>query len=337
VDFRSVNVGGDVSASQSVLKGKVDLSAAVVARNVNLERVQICPPNGSDESVSLVRAAVGDSVYLTSADVCSAIGMARIRINGQLSFSGARIGDLDLSAAAVGRELILAGTDAPARWGGRDARINLNDAVVGTLIDTSDAWPREIHIQGFQYGQWRSAAGSDDLGGRVDWLLHWLPQGEQFDVQPYEQLRSVLERMFLLDAADAVKFQQWEQLRVRVDNPRYLAWTLARWITGYGTSEGFVRLLILIGAITAFGTMVVLSSTTELLEERDGTFVGRCVMAFMYSFQQLLPFAGFTDFKPAEVRSGTWRRYYFLVHGLIGYILAGYATASLVLLTNWNS
>ena len=85
VDFRSVNVGGDVSASQSVLKGKVDFSAAVVARNVNLERVQICPPNGNDESISLVRAAVGDLVYLTSADVCSAIGMARIWINGQLS------------------------------------------------------------------------------------------------------------------------------------------------------------------------------------------------------------------------------------------------------------
>ena len=41
VDFRSVNVGGGVSASQSVLKGKVDLSAAVVAQNVNLERVRL--------------------------------------------------------------------------------------------------------------------------------------------------------------------------------------------------------------------------------------------------------------------------------------------------------
>jgi hypothetical protein len=333
VDLRTATIGGDVSVSRSTLKGKLDLSAAVVARNVHMDWARLCPPSVHDESLSLVRAAVGDSVYLTSAEVCSAIGMARSRINGQVDLSGAQVGKVDLSAATVGRELILARINSPTRWNEKGS-INLSDAEVGAIVDNGAAWPRDISVHGFRYGQWKPIEQAADLGDRVDWLLqNWLPKGERFDVQPYEQLRSVLGRMFLLDTADAVKFQQWEELRERVDNPRYFAWTLARWTTGYGTSGGFVWLLYLIGLATFVGMLVV--SRAEELKKK--TLFGCYTTGLMYSFQRLLPFASFVDFTPDEVASGTWRRYYFVFHALVGYILAGYATASLVLLTNWNS
>ena len=344
--LNGVTTQGTVLLSQATVTDSIDLTAARIGRSLYIKELagarRIAP------KVRLLGASIGKSLELWWSDVRGGLEMTGTRITRDVVLAGATLGRAALDDVEIGGALVLATTrDDAAGWGPQGS-LDLRGSHVGTLVDNLRAWPSigdgepdrmRIEIGDLTYDNWQVRNDGGSLRERPPgWFLGWLPGGDAFDEQPYVQLRAFLQRKSLLDVADAVKFQQWEELRGRATGARWLAWSLVRYTTRYGTAHGYIQLAGVILAMTALGALVLLASRAkgqDAGEARAAPSRG-WALAIGESFQRLLPFLQLVDLKNAADVQG-WTRGYFAFHALIGYLLAACVTASLVLLTNWTS
>src|SRR5271166_180173 len=204
---------GQKNVPASQFRHRLTLNRTTVSGNVDLREARFdsgieAPSLHVVGALAAAGAAFGDSLNLNGASV-----------DGMLGFRGTRLISVDLGRAAI-RELVLgAPGSAKPDWAGPDGKIGLSlgNAHVGTLRDTTAAWPPEVNLVGFTYDR---LAG---LGGRVDrsevqprpneWWQQWLARDPVYSPQPYRQLAGVLALEGDNDAADAVRLADRERAR----------------------------------------------------------------------------------------------------------------------------
>ncbi len=226
----------------------------------------------------------------------------------QACLTGARVaGELRLCSLPGNCNLILRNTQA-------------------SVLVEDGTWPRSLELDGFRY------ARLDEIGTgawRQRYLENWLARDTSYTPQPYEQLAAAFRGAGRPDMASNVLFAGRERARrlarrhARIfPGWRYIGLTLLKWTIGYGLGYRYFWSLWWVGILTCLGVIVLQFDACNI----------HGAESLVYSFQKLLPpFAKLEELK--NVRIGVFARWYFYVHQLIGFVLAGFLTAGLAGLT----
>ena len=196
--------------------GEVRLVVAQIGLIFDCSGGQFEPKEG--EALSADGAVVKGSVYLCEGFKATAtVRLLGAQICGSLScvggeFSAGTLFGLNLQAVDIRNGLLLGEKPAPAR-------INAVAAMIGTLVDESDAWAKGSILDGFVYKSLGGMAPTD-AATRIEWLKKQMNEdlGEDaskrnFRPQPWKQLQKVLREMGHDTDARAVGVAYENQLR----------------------------------------------------------------------------------------------------------------------------
>ena len=137
---------------------------------------------------------------------------------------GTVLAAINLAGASVGQDLRLAAENESTRWtqARSGTNMNLQNAKVGTLQDSPDAWPTHIELEGFTYDHLGGFAGpgrapAEDVRRRSyeDWSK-WLNLSHTYSPQPYTQLANALIASGRPDTAAEVLFLGRDKGRMEV-------------------------------------------------------------------------------------------------------------------------
>jgi hypothetical protein len=205
--------------------------------------------NGMGRSLSAHSITVGGNVYLRHG----------FRATGEVAFSGAQItGNLECTGGSIhgGLNLETASIGGGFFWrkivGSERAELDMMRAVIGTLDDDTESWPKQgkLLLDGLVY-EHISAGAPKDIGSRLDWLN----RQKFFAPQPYRQLSKVLRNEGHDARARRVLIEMEIRRRKMEDNTVYeriRSWILGRTIKyGYAPELALAWLagLILVGTI----------------------------------------------------------------------------------------
>ncbi len=195
VHLRGAAFGGGVSMAAARIGGSLDMKGARFQGTVSMEKIN-----------------VAGSLLLAGALFEEAATLAAARITGMLSLAGARLCQIDISHAHIEGELRLGRENGLRTSWGKDARLLLNDTFAASIVDSPDAWPEHIHLDGFIYNSITGDAGGGAMAQReAAWLKWWLRRHRPFTPQPYKQLAQALEKAGLLEKARDIRHAATEE------------------------------------------------------------------------------------------------------------------------------
>lgn len=195
VHLRGTAFGGEIRMADAQIGGSLDMKGARFQGTVNMEKIHVAG------SLLLGGALFEETATLTAA-----------RIAGKLSLAGARLCQVDLSRAHIEGELRLGRDNGLRTSWGKDARLLLHDTFAAAIVDSPDAWPEHIHLDGFVYNSITGDAGGGAMAQReVAWLKWWLRRNHPFSPQPYKQMAQALDKAGLPDKARDVRHAAMEE------------------------------------------------------------------------------------------------------------------------------
>ena len=124
-----------------------------------------------------------------------------------------------MTGAHINGEFRLGSNQHPSVKWQDGAKLTLRNTETGALQDRSDAWPKEIELDGFTYNRLGGMAGdgTSDLTRRdVSWFKEWLAKQQPYSPQPYEQLSSVFMKVGHKQKAVAILYESEERERTEV-------------------------------------------------------------------------------------------------------------------------
>ncbi len=187
--LRGAAFGGEILMTGARIGGSLDMKGARFQGTVNMEKISVAG------SLLFAGALFEESATLAAA-----------RIDGKLNFAGARLCQVDISGAHIEGELRLGRENGLRTSWGKDARLLLNDTFAAAIVDSPDAWPEYIHLDGFTYNSISGDAGGGAIAQReVAWLKWWLRRNRPFSPQPYKQMAQALDKAGLPDKARDIR------------------------------------------------------------------------------------------------------------------------------------
>ncbi|MBI5638630.1 MAG: pentapeptide repeat-containing protein [Nitrospinae bacterium] len=195
VHLRGATFGGEVRMPDARIGGSLDMKGARFQGAVDMEKIHVAG------SLLLAGALFEDAALLAAA-----------RIAGKLNLAGARLCGVDMSRAHIEGEMRLGRENGLRTSWCKDARLLLGDAFAAAIVDSPDAWPEHLHLDGFVYGSITGDAGGGAMAQReVAWLKWWLRRHRPFSPQPYKQLAQALDKAGLPDKARDIRHAATEE------------------------------------------------------------------------------------------------------------------------------
>ncbi|MBK8175530.1 MAG: pentapeptide repeat-containing protein [Rhodospirillales bacterium] len=261
MDLSRLKTSRTLSLRGSAFGGPVSLAEASIGDALLFNRAHFHDLNLSD-------ADIGKSVRLSGAHLEGVLNMSRVDvrenveaytlawnsvvpdqgslgpgINGRWDLYDARIGGkliiadgtldaldmINLTGTRIDGELFLGSKDLPGNQWGETSRLVLRNAVVGSIQDLPDAWPKRLDLAGFAYQRWnglQKQSGLTNVPARgSEWLIAWLNRDPAVSDSSYDQLARVLRQSGCDDCADDVQFHANDKrLRMTVRDEAWLAW-----------------------------------------------------------------------------------------------------------------
>ena len=207
LDMESAAIGGHLLMKCMAAFGKVNVTSATIASNLDLSHVIFRPFPTSKASIK---------------EVLSEEQRAPCPVNRE---------ELDAAIKLYTQHSNQRNPSPPS--------VNLRHTKVGTLISTPDSWPgkaNDLHLGGFIYDQ-HIAPADDETADVRQWSVRdyadWLNKDPAISLQPYEQLASVLRTTGRISEADDVLYEGRERERENAKGWRKLR--LGMWsMVGYG-------------------------------------------------------------------------------------------------------
>ena len=251
LDMSSATIGGDLFMGDfGRFAMDVDMSWVKIGRDLDMS-VSV-PRNSSgqrlvgqllmsgwkfSEELDISSTSIGRDLLVQNTQFKKSVNLGSLRVGSNLDARGATFELLDLNGAQIEGTLRLGPSlDKQMEWKGHAHSLDLRNASVGVLQDTTDAWPQHVELDGFTYrryrvnklgpntgngsewfGVWplhlelvgssyqRSRKNEDDsiYGRGSDWFIErWLGKTRFFSPQPYRQLAGVLRFDGFDDIAD---------------------------------------------------------------------------------------------------------------------------------------
>lgn len=299
LDLQYSRVASTLDLSGSEMGGYLRLSDTMIGGSALLKRGFVngafidFRPNG--HTIEIDRASIGEV----------------LQVSGQ-NFS---LVSLDSTKA---KQFVFGEPNSPIGWS-EHGSLSARNSATDVLKNYSWSWPKKLHTAGLQYD-----AIDDDTAkleaGRKDTSDRWV---EWLEVQPfsrpsYTQLAGTLDKMGERDAAKAILERQKEhEASEQSWIVRVVLW-LYQVSVGYGYSPERAFLGVFIFTLAG---AAILRSTGE--GRINGMPYG--LTFSLISFLPLIPLEKRYD----SVTLKGIARYYFLVHQLIGYVLALFVAAAL--------
>jgi hypothetical protein len=282
------------------------------------------------DNVAVIDSHVGGALNVQNARVAGEFGCRGSEIEKQVSMTGAKFdgridcetakikGDLDLDRAQFTKNVDLSGAQiggalrlGSTQWS-EGTTLVLRNAKVGIIPPLADAWGPKLDLDGFTY---QSAAAADQFHG-------WFARLDRYAPQPYEQLAAVVQHQGDNTLATTIRFAGRERERREARGLTWAWLTALKWTIGYGYHPE-------LSVLWALGLVVVGAIVLRVSGEgpRNGMPYG-----LAYSFDVLLPIIRLRD-KHYAIDLGTWARYYFYAHRIMGFLLASFLGAGLAGLT----
>jgi len=347
LNMRSANIGGQLNMGGAKFSGNLKMGTIAIAgslymRNgaefadVDLIGAKSAQLDMSGAKVSgeldIQHTNIGGSFFMRDAEFTQPIVGVFLQIGGNVDTRGATLSDLDLSGAQIEGELRLATPYDEPTWLPETSLV-LRNTTVGAIVDTKDAWPRNIDLDGFRYQRLGGFAGAADVSSRgSQWYVDWLARDEPYTPQPYEQLATVLQRMGHGDEANDILYAGQERARgLAWATSQYGSWfglSALKVTIGYGYGGGYFLSLIWILVLVLVGRWFLIDSDQQ---NQGGT--PPLKIGFLYSLDRLLPIIQFDRRHYDDVNLIGFTRYYFYIHQIMGYALASFLIAGLSGLT----
>lgn len=336
--IRNADIGGHLDLSESLVNRLLDLSRTRVDRYLILDKSRHAPGKRSNlhgmrvgevlsfrgaelfRLLQLRSVQTGLSLSLRDAQTTGQIVLHSATIGTNLTLTGGRFADINLTGAIIGGELRLqSGEHDAASWWSA-AELNLRNARTQFFQDPTllDAWPKELNLLGFRYELIGGYAASGDYD-RPEALVSWLSRHRKYAPQPYGQLTDVLRTMGYDSAARSVAYAGKERARAQATGLRWLNLTMQWLLLGYGHAYWLSVTWVVV--LTAIGASLIgtdpMGKTMNWLER------------ILFSFDRLLPFVKLDSTNYASEPAPP-ARYYFYFHTLMGFVVAGYLAAAIV-------
>lgn len=340
VNLREVKIGGVLDMSGSSFKKEIDLSFASVKGDLLMRSYR----GEAFPLLSLILEFLQISEHRTT---LQDVYMSRARIDGDLDVQGAKLGKLDLTSTRIERVFRLGSynwnkkrkvSEAENKKHGKFIirALMLRNASIGTIQDTTDAWPEDLELDGFTYKRFESGE-KETLCERsrgwpntnwciTDWFIKWLAKDKSYSPQPYLHLAGVLRDAGFSGVADRILYENREHERKNSTWSEYWLLTLLWLVFGYGYGWRSLLTLFWAGVFVVIGTVILPIRDERYKKEKLG---------FWYSLDMLLPAIHLRE-QHYEVDLKTrWIRVYFFIHKIIGFVLTFFLLSGLSGLTKY--
>jgi hypothetical protein len=322
-----VKVGRNLAFIEADVEGKVDLDGANIGGWLSFNNVKLANPGKSVLTAKGVK--VGRNLNFFGASVKGEIDLEGANIGGALDFDWALL--VNPEKIAVNLERASVTQNVLMRLASIDGELNLTAARVGRWHDAPDMWKQEslnLRLSGFVY---ETIEGKDAEGREFtakDRLRLWLPKGNKYAPQPYEQLAAVYRR----EGNDQARTVEIGKQRARRDAVQgwarwpSRAWSaLLRWTIGYGYRPALA--LIPLTVLLFAGTVIFAAAHPDQLHPAKTGPEQPGFNSFRYTLDLLLPVANFKQ-RDAFVASG-WTAWLSFGFTFAGWLLAAVVVAGL--------
>jgi len=295
-------------------------------------------------ALSLLNAKVGGTLNMGGSTFTGPLNMNSLKVGQSLLMrEGAQFVEVDLTAASVGKQLDISGSqlfslnmtgtkirgefslDPSPKWQ-PGANLILRNVEVGALRDRQDAWPEVLDLNGFTYAQ----LGVLDLKGenpipdwKVSWFCRWLEKQPSYSPQPYQQLAKLLLKSGYRTESDEILYIGRERERKSVHGWVRAWMTLLKWTIGYGYRTWMALLWALL--VVVLGAIILNYFSNQ-------TYVKGILDEGFYSLAMFLPGIQL-DERYSKIELDGWVTYYFYIQKIIGVVLGSFLVAGLSGLT----
>jgi hypothetical protein len=290
-----------------------------------------------DSALDAEGMQVGSYADITNASFAKPVNMRFVHIGSNLDLRGARLAELDLRGAVVTGDLQLADAKSYAIWqtgDKRPGRLILRNAHVGTLMETSKAWPEagNLSLYGFGFDRFGVFDGDTDPYARrpLSWWKEWTERDTTYSPLPYTHLANVLGNLGNRDLANDIRYLGHERAREEAckqwahDRHTCIVQGALGLVAGYGVGLYSFRVLYWVFGFAIAGALLLWFTVPAVRAAHRGPF-----WCFGASLSQLIPVVQmnkeFSDFfdDPQRQRLRGWQVAAFSAMSIIGWILGG--------------
>jgi hypothetical protein len=308
-------------------KGEINLIGASIGGTLSFKEAKLSNP--SNRVLTADGVKVGRNLDCVGLEAEGEVDLEGANIGGWLQFNRARLVNPERVAVNLERASVMQNVFMqPACI---DGELNLAAARVGGWHDKKEIWekkPPNTRLSGFVY---ETIEGRDAEGKEFaveDRLRLWLPKGDKYSPQPYEQLAEVYRRV----GSEQARIVAIGKQRARRDAVRGWArwpskvWSaLLRWMIGYGYRPA--RALIPLTVLLIAGTVIFAVAYPGQLHPAKTGSEQPGFNSFRYTLDLLLPVANFKQ-RDAFVASG-WIAWLSFVFTFVGWLLGAVVVAGL--------
>ena len=331
LDMESASIGGSLLMRNRAKFRAVDL------RRANIEGQVAMDGSTFKGALNMDGASIGGSLLMTKALFHEPAKLVYLRVGSNLDVRAAFLSELDLSGANIVGALQLGSSDSlDIDWDrSRHAPLlSLRNTRVSFLQDTRGSWPEDLkaELDGFKYSHLGGHDTDETLAVSArgsEWYLEWLERDDSYSPQPYRHLSAVLRDAGHERMADEILFGN--RVRERRDSgPSQLKWWrlwILQLVIGYGYGMGNFRAVLWAALFIVIGYVIIRLEVNRKKEESHED------LGFWYSVDMLLPIVRLRERHYERDLQG-WPRWYFYVHGIVGYVLTFFVIAGLTGLTS---
>jgi hypothetical protein len=254
------------------------------------------------------------------------VDLGDAKLGGPIWLTGSAFsGNLSLSGSRIDGVLVLA-DGRYTTWYGEDQLIDLTGATVRGLEDNPNGWPPRVFLSGFvmektrQYG-FNQPSFIDRDG---DWYVDWLER-DRFSPASYAQLENLLRSAGRTSAANEIGMARVAGEDSQSGGLRAMMSPLSLLTIGYHPE--WISLWAL--GVIFIGAFIACWLPNDVTGRKH---------PFIFSASRLVPILSLgkeyesVDMTRADVKR--WVRHYFLVHSIIGWVLAAILVAAITVITS---
>ena len=173
--MKSARIGGNLSMKRTRFNNTVRLDEAAIGGKLDLRRAVI------KRRLKMESAKIGGDLLMRKAQFGSAVELVSLKAGSNLDLRGVELTQLDLTNAQIkGRLRLESYDDMKIKWKGYAPKLILRNTTVETLLDTKDAWPGDLELDGFAYKRFGKAGRSVFDRRGSEWFVEWLAKNKTY-------------------------------------------------------------------------------------------------------------------------------------------------------------
>ncbi len=330
VSLVAAEVEQQIEMTGATVTGTLEMGGLRVGTNLfmgsDVEGDSGIPLPATYHDVKMVGTQVGKNIEIVGATVNGQLNMNSVKAENLFMRTDneslpAKFRDVDLIAARITGQLDLSKATIVGK-------LYLQDAYIRNVIAPNvKAWPQDLMLDGFSYDSLGSVdsmeggIGAANASQSPEWYKrNWFDRQKTYNPQPYQQLAKVFESTGDDANAATIRYYGAERRRSESTGFKWLGLSLLKWTIGYGYGYRYFYALVWILGITLLGAIIKMKAEgRRTLSIADGAF----------SLDLLLPIVKLDNRHYDDLKFEGWPRYYFMLHQLLGFILASFIVAGL--------